>query len=110
VTSRVVDEELVTTLVGALRAGEEAAAYQREQLATRAGPSLGSTDPTTTLAVLREAAAERQSVWLGYSDADGRVQRLLFHPDRVEGGRVHGSVDGTARTLSIHRVTGAAPG
>jgi hypothetical protein len=110
VTSRVVDEELVTTLVGALRAGEEAAAYQREQLATRAGPSLASTDPTTTLAVLREAAAERQSVWLGYSDADGRVQRLLFYPDRVEGGRVHGSVDGTARTLSIHRVTGAAPG
>jgi hypothetical protein len=110
VTSRVVDDELVTTLVGALRAGEEAAAYQREQLATRPGPVLTSTDPTTTLAVLRDAAADRQPVWLGYSDADGRVQRLLFYPDRVEGGRVHGLVDGTARTLSIHRVTGASPG
>jgi hypothetical protein len=110
VTSRVVDDVLVTTLVGALRAGEEAAAYQREQLATRPGPVLTSTDPTTTLAVLRDAAADRQPVWLGYSDADGRVQRLLFYPDRVEGGRVHGLVDGTARTLSIHRVTGASPG
>jgi hypothetical protein len=110
VTSRVVDDELVSTLVGALRAGEEAAAYQREQLATRQGPTLTSTDPTTTLAVLRDAAADRQPVWLGYSDADGHVQRLLFYPDRVEGGRVHGLVDGMTRTLSIHRVTGASQG
>jgi hypothetical protein len=109
VTASTVDADLVTTLVAALRAGEEAAAYQREALATRAGPSLPSTDPTTTLAVLREAAADRQAVWLGYSDAEGTVRRMLFQPERVEGGRVHGSVDGTARTLSIHRVTGAAP-
>jgi hypothetical protein len=110
VTARTVDDELVATLVGALRAGEEAAAYQREQLASRQGPVLTSTDPTTTLAVLRDAAADRQPVWLGYADADGHVQRLLFYPDRVEGGRVRGLVDGMARTLSIHRVTGASPG
>jgi hypothetical protein len=110
VSAQVVDDDLVTRLVGALRAGEEAAAYQREQLARREGPALPSTDPTTTLAVLRDAAADRQAVWLGYSDADGRVRRLLFYPDRVEGGRVHGTADGALRTLSIHRVTGAAPG
>jgi hypothetical protein len=110
VTAQAVDHEHVSTLVGALRAGEEAAAYQREQLAARQGPSLPSTDPTTTLAVLRDAAADRQAVWLGYSDADGQVRRLLFYPQRVEGGRVHGTADGTTRTLSIHRVTGAAPG
>ena len=79
-------------------------------MATRPGPSLPSTDPTTTLAVLRDAAADRQAVWLGYSDADGRVQRLLFYPERVEGGRVHGTAEGVSRTLSIHRVTGAAVG
>ena len=83
-TQRVDDHELVTTLVGALRAGEESAAYHREELARRPGPVLGSTDPTTTLAVLRDAAADRQPVWLGYSDADGRVERLLFYPERVE--------------------------
>jgi hypothetical protein len=110
VATRVLDDELVTTLVAALRAGEEAAAYQREELARRQGPSLRSTDPTTTLAVLRDAAADRQPVWLGYSDADGHVRRMLFYPDRVEGGRVHGLVDGMSRTLSIHRVTGASPG
>jgi hypothetical protein len=110
VTAQAVDDELVTTMVGALRAGEEAAAYQREQVASRPGPSRPSTDPTTTLAVLRDAAADRQSVWLGYSDADGRVLRILFYPERVEGGRVHGTADGAARTLSIHRVTGAVQG
>ena len=110
VTATGVDDELVTTLVGALRAGEEAAQYHRDQLASRPGPSLPSTDPTTTLAVLRDAAADRQPVWIGYADADGRVQRLLFQPERVEGGRVHGTAEGTARTLSIHRVTGAVPG
>ncbi|MDQ4098481.1 MAG: helicase-associated domain-containing protein, partial [Actinomycetota bacterium] len=103
-----VDDDVVTALIGALRAGEESAAYQREQQASRRGPSLPSTDPTTTLAILREAAADRQGVWIGYSDSDGGVQRLLFYPERVEGGRVHGSAEGTARTLSIHRVTGAA--
>jgi hypothetical protein len=107
-TIHTVDDELARTLIGALRAGEDAAAYQRAERAARPGPQLPSTDPTTTLAVLREAAADRQGVWIGYSDAAGGVQRMLFYPERVEGGRVHGTADGTARTLSIHRVTGAS--
>lgn len=103
-----VDEATAHTLIAALRAGEETAAYQRAQRASRPGPDLPSTDPTTTLAVLREAAADRQGVWIGYSDATGAVERMLFYPDRVEGGRVHGTAEGTLRTLSIHRVTGAS--
>jgi hypothetical protein len=103
-----VDDEFAQSLVASLRAGEESAAYQREQRASRPGPNLPSTDPTTTLAVLREAAADRQGVWIGYSDGIGRVQRMLFYPERVEGGRVHGTTEGTMRTLSIHRVTGAS--
>ncbi len=102
------DDQAAVGLVAALRAGEETAAYQREQRDTRTGPPLPATDPTTTLAVLRDAAADRRGVWLGYSDAAGAVQRMLFYPDRVEGGRVHGTAEGSARTLSIHRVTGAS--
>lgn len=107
-TVRTVDDDVTQALVAALRAGEESAAYQRAQRAARPGPDLPSTDPTTTLAVLRDAAADRQGVWIGYSDAAGGVERLLFYPDRVEGGRVHGTADGAQRTLSIHRVTGAS--
>lgn len=105
---RPLDEEATTSLIGALRAGEESAAYLRAQRAARPGPYLPSTDPTTTVAILREAAAERQGVWIGYAGAEGQVTRLLLYPERVEGGRVHGTADGMRRTLSIHRVTGAA--
>ncbi len=108
-TVRPVDAEVTETLVAALRAGEASAAYERERREARPGPVLPSTDPTTTVALLREAAADRQGVWVGYSDGSGRVTRVLFYPDRVEGGRVHGTSDGAARTLSVHRVTGVAP-
>ncbi len=107
-TVRRLDEGATTSLIGALRAGEESAAYVRAQRAARPGPHLPSTDPTTTVAILREAAADRQGVWIGYANAEGQVARLLLYPERVEGGRVHGTADGTRRTLSIHRITGAA--
>ena len=105
---RTVGPDVAGTLVAALRAGEEAAAYERQRRERRAGPELPSTDPTTAMALLREAAADRQPVWVGYADSVGAVERMLFYPDRVEGGRVHGHSDGVTRTLSIHRVTGVA--
>lgn len=103
-----VDDEFTQTLVAALRAGEDSAAYERQRQEARRGPQLPSTDPTTAMALLRDAAADRQAVWVGYTNADGQVRRMLFYPERVEGGRVHGSAEGTSRTLSIHRITGAA--
>jgi hypothetical protein len=60
------------------------------------------------MAILREAAADRQGVWIGYANREGQVARMLLYPERVEGGRVHGTADGARRTLSIHRITGAA--
>ena len=109
-TVRPVDEAAIEALIASLRSGEESARHERERRAARPGPDLPSTDPTTTVALLREAAADRQGVWLGYTDGTGQVDRVLFYPDRVDGGRVHGTSDGAARTLSVHRVTGVAPG
>lgn len=105
---RRLDEDVTTALIASLRAGEESAAYLRAQREARPGPHLPSTDPTTTVAILREAAADRQGVWIGYADREGQVARMLLYPERVEGGRVHGTADGARRTLSIHRITGAA--
>lgn len=107
-TVRPLDEATAVSLIAALRAGEKAAEYERARRAARPGPHLPHTDPATTIAILREAAADRQGVWVGYAGGDGQVTRLLLYPERVEGGRVHGIADGTPRTLSIHRVTGAA--
>ena len=100
-----VDEETVTTLIAALpRRGD--AGIPAAQLATRPGPDLPSTDHHH-----RWPSCERLlrsgRVWLGYSDADGRGERMLFSPDRVEGGQVQHGCEGPA-DLSIHRVTGAA--
>ncbi|MEO6144138.1 MAG: helicase-associated domain-containing protein, partial [Dermatophilaceae bacterium] len=106
----VVDDESTQTLVAALRAGEESAAYERAREQSQPGPRLPSTEPAVALALVREASADRLGLWIGYADADGRVTRILFYPRRIEGGRAYGSVEGSnvERAFSIHRITGAA--
>ncbi|WP_137120665.1 helicase-associated domain-containing protein [Segeticoccus rhizosphaerae] len=105
-----VDDDYSTTLVAALRAGEEATAYRRQQDESRVGPRLPASDPTVTLALLREAVADHLGVWIGYVDATGSSRRILLRPSRVEGGRVLGSEadSDVQRSFSIHRITGAA--
>ena len=105
-----VDDEQTESLVSALRAGEESAAYERARAQSQPGPRLPSTEPAVALALLREASADSQGVWIGYADADGRTKRILFYPKRIEGGRAFGSVEGSEveHTFSIHRITGAA--
>jgi hypothetical protein len=105
-----VDDEQTETLVSALRAGEEAAAYERAHQQSQPGPRLPSTEPAVALALLREASADSLGVWIGYADSDGRAERILFYPKRIQGGRAYGSVEGSnvERAFSIHRITGAA--
>ncbi len=109
-TITAVDPSFTASLVGGLRAAEESADYLRAQT-DAAQPRLLATDPTVTLAALREAAADRRGVWIGYADPTGRTSKHLFYPVRVEGGRAFGSLaDGTEeQAFSIHRVTGVAP-
>ncbi|MFC6704035.1 hypothetical protein [Flexivirga alba] len=95
-------------MIAHARRGEQASAGRA---ANNSGPRIPSTDPTVTLAMLQDAAADRSSVWIGYSDIDGALHRTLFQPRRADGGRVTGVVsDGSeSRTFSIHRITGVAP-
>lgn len=104
-------------LVARLRAGQEA--RDRQELAARtqdAGPPLPATDPSVVVALVREAIARRGSLWIGLADGTGATQRLLLHPTRVDGGRVIGHVDdgevgrgaSRERTVSLHRISGAA--
>jgi predicted DNA-binding transcriptional regulator YafY len=97
-------------VVRALRTGQQEADDELRRAAGR-GPRLPVTDPSVTLAMLREAAANRSRVWIGYADATGRTDRRVIEPLRVEGGRVTAfdqSTDGV-RGFSVHRVTGVAP-
>ncbi|GGB43145.1 hypothetical protein GCM10011492_37610 [Flexivirga endophytica] len=104
VTSEVIDE-----VIARARRGETAAAGRS---ANGSGPRIPSTDPTVTLAMLQNAAADGSAVWIGYSDPGGVLHRTLFRPQRADGGRVTGSVGkggSESRTFSIHRITGVAP-
>lgn len=97
----------IGSLVAGLRASEsEARVRAAAASGGRTGPGIPANDPTTSMAVLREAIADGRAVWLGYSDGIGRTQRLLFYPERIDGGRVTGVTEGVTRTLSIHRITG----
>jgi hypothetical protein len=97
-------------VVRALRTGQ-AETDDQELRAQSRGPRLPVTDPSVTLAMLRDAAAARAKVWIGYADATGRTERRVIEPLTVDGGRVtafdHGS--DTVRGFSVHRVTGVAP-
>ncbi|WP_035918467.1 helicase-associated domain-containing protein [Knoellia sinensis] len=119
VRQRAIDPALVQAIdraqLGSLVAGLRAAESQAQARAAgaagggRVGPAIPANDPTTSMAVLREAIADGRAVWLGYSDGLGQTQRMLFHPDRLDGGRVSGVSEGVTRTLSIHRITGVVP-
>lgn len=107
VTSHV-DDELALRTVRTARAAEETRATQPE---SPDAPQMPQMDPTVSMAFLREAAADRATVWVAYSDAVGGLQRLLVRPTSITGGRVTATVDadGAERTFSIHRIRGVAP-
>lgn len=115
-------------LVTQMRAGQEARDREAATHAHSTGPSVPAADPTVVLALVREAIARRGAVWIGLADSAGGTRRVLLHPVRVEGGRIHGhlesesgaparraersrSANGTASaelpSVSLHRITGA---
>ena len=104
-----VDAAVAGDLVVVLRLAEESAERARAEH-DPSQPQLRATDPTVTIAALRDAAADRHGVWIGVADQTGRSTTHLFYPTRVEGGRAFGTVaDSTdEKTFSIHRVTGVA--
>lgn len=115
-------------LVTQMRAGQEARDREAAAQSHSSGPSVPAADPTVVLALVREAIARRGAVWIGLADSAGGTRRVLLHPVRVEGGRIHGhlesesgaparradrsrSANGTASanlpSVSLHRITGA---
>ena len=102
---------LAEAVVAGIRRGDTSAAETARYAATQPdAPATPTMEPTVSLAALRRAAADRRKVWIGVSDAGGRVARRLVEPLGVAAGRItvfdHGV--GDVRTVSIHRVTGVA--
>ncbi len=105
VTMPALDADAAETLISKLRSAES----EHTRSSSAATPRIPSTDPSVTLNMLQDAAAEQIAVWIGYVDGSGDLRRTLFTPHRVEGGRATGITgDDASRTFSIHRITGVA--
>lgn len=73
---------------------------------TRSSAPGGTPDPVDALALLREAAAARTTVWVELVGSTGRPERRLLRPLRVEGGRLRAAdpVRESELTVAVHRI------
>ena len=111
VTLSELDDEQARCLVASLRKGQAARDDADVLRDDGDGPRVPPGDPTMVMALVREAISRQGSLWIGLADAGGMTQRLLLTPARIDGGRIHGDVQGRTGTqvLSLHRITGAVP-
>ena len=68
----------------------------------------GTSEPGDVLVVLREAVQARASVWVEMVGGDGRAERRLVRPLKVEGGRLR-ALDPRREaelTVAVHRIAG----
>ena len=98
-----IDEESAARIVSTMISGESSRPTGGQGLPA-------ATEPVVTVSLLREAAAERLPVWIGYADEVGGIQRLLLRPTAVEQGRVRGTIadQDVSRTFLLHRISGVA--
>ena len=89
---------LLDAAVRALRAGDRAATVTVSR-------------PTAdVLAMLTQAAAAGEPLWIGYVDAEGRGSQRVIEPVAVEGGHVsaYDHLRGAVRSFAVHRITGVS--
>ncbi len=93
--------EQLAALVSRMRAGDALTAVRRGTVA----PANGA-----TLDLLRSAAQERRSVWIGFVDGHGVAGERVLEPLIVGGGVVEGrdTRDGELHRVPLHRITSIA--
>jgi hypothetical protein len=104
------ETEQLTALVAAIRAGDKAAAL-RPRAVERPGTGEGiGHNGLATLELLRDAARQRRSVWIGYVNELGVASRRIVEPVSVGGGVLEGydRAQGDLRRFMLHRITSAA--
>lgn len=106
-------ERAVAVVATLRRSDADPAPAPREDPAGSAPPrpAGGTSEPGDVLVVLREAVQSRASVWVDIVGADGRGERRLVRPLRVEGGRLR-ALDRRREaeiTVAVHRIAGVTP-
>ncbi len=98
-------------LIARMRTGEQARDASVCDVGAPMPPPGQATDPAIVIGILREATADGHPVWLGIVDGTGQSSRILFHPERLDPGRVAGTVEGSPqpRAFPLHRIVEAIP-
>jgi hypothetical protein len=105
---------VLAVAVQAIRAGDRArTAIKRLPDIAPATAGLGGPPSAPTvdvLALLTEAVATGETVWIGYVDIHGQATQRLIEPEIVEGGYVEAfdRLRQERRRFAVHRITGAA--
>jgi hypothetical protein len=83
--------------------------------AIRGGDRIGAVRtgrPTADLlAILGHAARNRETLWIGYVDAEGRATQRVIEPIVLDGGYLTAfdHLRGAERHFAVHRITGISP-
>jgi len=102
--------EQLDSLVARMRSADRAVGGSGSS--TGHGRGQGAADPPGhLLAVLREAADQRGSVWIGYVDAEGGTSHRMIDPVAISGGAVvaYDRLRGAMRTFALHRISDVRP-
>ncbi|MCI2420379.1 helicase-associated domain-containing protein [Saccharopolyspora sp. K220] len=100
-------EQQLGELVAQLRAGDRAGAARR---GSAVSPERGRPSAEATLQLLRDAARQRRSVWLGFVDTHGVRSQRVVRPVSVGGGILQG-FDTSSEELGnfpLHRIMSVA--
>lgn len=100
-------EDQLAELIREVRTGDRAGAARR---GSAVSPERGRPSATATLALLRDAAAQQRSVWVGFVDSHGVASQRIVEPVRVGGGVLQGHDQGTGELghFPLHRITSVA--
>jgi hypothetical protein len=105
---------VLAVAVQAMRAGDRArTAIKRPAEIAPATAGFGGPPSSPTvdvLALLSEAVATGETVWIGYVDVHGQATQRLIEPEILEGGYVEAfdRLRQERRRFAVHRITGAA--
>ncbi|GAB3282888.1 helicase-associated domain-containing protein [Parasphingorhabdus pacifica] len=101
------DDEQLRELIGHVRAGDRAGTARRGNAVV---PERGRPSAEATLNLLRTAAQQEQSVWLGFVDSHGVRSQRVVRPVSVGGGVLQGLDQdrNEVGSFPLHRITSVA--
>jgi predicted DNA-binding transcriptional regulator YafY len=82
----------------------------RSCVAEGQAPAVTPGEAADVVARLQQAALNRETIWIGYADAEGQTSSRMVQPLHVDGGQLHALDQGAqrVRAFAVHRITGVA--